>query len=378
MLSWSRVIVAIGGATVITATVAAGLPDNEYERYQLLAHTIQSRIVWVYERTQFDPTPIDVVIIGPSRTSTGISGPALEAGLARRGRDETAVNFSAPENGRDLHWVIFKQVMATKTPKVLVIGIVDNPSRSGHPAYKYIARSEDVIDPGFLFNRDYISNLVYLPYRQMLLFAARYFPQVFGLTEHFERKSYRGSNFDSTLSYRSGTGRWVEREREVPAADLERNRRAYESWANLPSHDRRFADIEFGNERTYVRRIAKLAQARGIRIVFLFLPYYRGTSIIQERPFYERYGPILDASFLSTHAEWFSDIAHLNHSGALVVTDWLAARIAGILAQVPPDQSHSHARSARNITLHPVSSTSSKRYPVALVVASAHRHEGSI
>ena len=94
----------------------------------------------------------------------------------------------------------------------------------------------------------------------------------------------------------------------------------------------RFAGQEFGDERVYVARMADAARARGIRVVFLFLPYYGGPSAIQERDFYQRFGPILDASFLSTHPEYYSDVAHLNPAGAEVLTDWLAARVAPMLA----------------------------------------------
>jgi prephenate dehydrogenase len=51
---------------------------------------------------------------------------------------------------------------------------------------------------------------------------------------------------------------------------------------------------------------------------------------VQERRFYEQYGPVLDAHFVAAHDEWFSDVAHLNHAGALVLTDWLAPQLPAL------------------------------------------------
>ena len=65
----------------------------------------------------------------------------------------------------------------------------------------------------------------------------------------------------------------------------------------------------------------------GVRVAFLFLPYYAGPAEVQERRFYEQYGPVLDAHFVAAHDEWFSDVAHLNHAGAIALTDWLAPQL---------------------------------------------------
>ncbi len=79
-----------------------------------------------------------------------------------------------------------------------------------------------------------------------------------------------------------------------------------------------------------------LARAHGAKVAFLFLPYYTGPADIQERRFYETFGPVLDAYFVATHDEWYSDVAHLNHPGALVLTDWLAPQVAALLAGKDP------------------------------------------
>ncbi len=121
----------------------------------------------------------------------------------------------------------------------------------------------------------------------------------------------------------------------MTAADLAAGKVRYERGVRPPLLGRRGADIEFGDERTYVRRMATLARAHGVELVFLFLPYYTGPSDLQERALYLRFGPVIDASFVKTHDEWYSDVAHLNHAGAVVVTDWLAPQLATLLEKRP-------------------------------------------
>lgn len=313
---------------VLLGVGAACLPDNEYQRYETLENTIQKRMRWIYERTHYDPAPIDIAVLGPSRTGAAVNGPRFEADLKAAGRRERPVNFSLAENGRDLHWVLEQQLLAAKSPKLLVIGVIEKPGRYGHPAYKYIAPARAVVDPGYAANLSYPANLVYLPYRQLRLAWARLFPQASGLPARFDPARYAGSNPDFTVSFRAADD--IAPPQPTPE-QLEAGRVRYERGVQPPLFPR-FADQEFGNERVYVRRMAEAARARGISVVFLFLPYFGGPNTIQERALYERYGPILDASFLATHPEWYSDVAHLNPLGAEALTDWLAPRLVPLLA----------------------------------------------
>lgn len=336
IIPWRRVLLAILGVALLSAIAAAALPDNEYQRFSSLEKTIHNRLRWIYERIHHDPTPIDIVVIGPSRSGAAVSAPALEDRLAAAGRPLRAVNFSLPENGRDLHWVIAEELLTARSPKLLVIAVIEKPGRYGHSAYKYVAPAADVANPGYFGNLNYLSNLIYLPYRQLRLLAARAFPAAFDLPEAFDPARYAGTRFDSTLSFTTGDGIHVEREKRVPRARLEAELERFERGVRPPILGAQLADVEFGDERANVTRIADAAQARGIKVAFLFLPYYTGPSMVQERRFYERHGPVLDASFVKNHDEWFSDFGHLNHEGAIALTDWLAPQLAAIIKDGAP------------------------------------------
>ncbi len=335
LIRWPRRLAGIVGVAALAAVAAAALPDDPYMRFATLDHTIQNRIRWIYERIHDDPAPIDVAIIGPSRSGAAVSSPRLGSDLAALGRPLHTVNFSLPENGRDLNWVILQELLGTKHPRLIVIGVIEKPSRFGHPAYKYVAPAKDVVDPAYAGNLNYLANLIYLPYRQLRLFAARLAPQLFDLPARFDPTRYAGSDDDTTTTFRAGDGTVVERNARVPKPELEAGVVRYERGVHAARLGRRFADVEFGDERTYVRRMAALARTHGVPVAFLFLPYYTGPSVIQERALYQRLGPLLDASFVARHDEWYSDVAHLNHPGAIVLTDWLAPQVARLVG--PPE-----------------------------------------
>lgn len=315
---------------LLTAVVAALLPDDPYQRWQLLDGTIQKNVRWIYERTNFDPTPIDVVILGPSRSAADVDSLELEADLARMGIPAHVVNFSLPEAGRDVNYAIARELFKTKNPKVLVLGVIEKPSRFGHPAFKYIAPSWLVADPGYFINLNYLSNLIYLPYRQMELFLADLWPSLMGLTKTFNPETYRGSNIDTT-----GAQFFPDRSGSVPAQrdELMRGVRKLEQGMKPPMLPGFLRDVEFGDERHYIREIVELARAKGTRVVFLSLPFYTGPDTIQEEPFYRQFGDIINASFLASHAEWYADYGHLTAHAASSLSNWLAPHLSKELSE---------------------------------------------
>jgi hypothetical protein len=304
----------------LAAAVAAMLPDDPYQRWQLLDGTIHKNARWIYERSNFDSTPIDVAFLGPSRMQAAVIAPQLEAALGAKGIPAHVVNFSLPENGRDLHYLIARELFRTKSPKVLVIGVIEKPSRFGHPAFKYLAPSRLVADPGYFINLDYFSNLVYLPYRQMELFLADLSPSLMGLTKTFNPATYRGSSIDMRPAA-------LNHDNPMPRDELISDVDKLEKGIHPPILPASLRDVEFGDERHYIREIAELAREKGTRIVFLSLPYYTGPDDIQEEPFYRQFGDFINASFLASHAEWYGDHAHLTPHGARVLTDWLVPYI---------------------------------------------------
>ena len=193
---------------------------------------------------------------------------------------------------------------------------MEKPSRFGHSAFKYIAAPMLIADPGYIGDLDYLSDLIYLPFRQMFLFAADLAPGATGLIKRFDPTGYPGPSVDTTGSVVLPDGSVKEGEVPASAAELDRGVRKLESGMHPPLLPARFADLEFGDERHYVKLIATMARERGVRVAFLFLPYYSGPSQMQEEKLYEQYGPVWNAGYLANHADWFADYGHLTRNGA--------------------------------------------------------------
>ena len=334
----SRVSLGILATALVCAVGAALLPDDPYQRSQLLDDTIHRKARWIYERTHYDDVPIDIVAIGSSRIGAGFDAPRLAAALDARGLPANVVNFSLPEAGRDINYAVFEEVLETKRPKLLVLSVAEKPSRVGHSAFKYLARSGLVADPAYVSNLNFGSNLAYLPFRQMELSAARIAPGFFGLRKDFDPGRYWGHSKQSTGDILLPGGKIKEGDDAAPLAELERGVHKLEKGSTPPILPASMSHIEFGDEYVWTRRIAELAQQHNVKIVFLFIPYYTGSSKIQEQAFYERYGDVWNAGFVSPRADLFSDYGHLTSGGAKVVTDSMIPRFVAKMQAITGQQ----------------------------------------
>lgn len=326
---------AILGIALLSAAIASALPDDAYQRWQLLDGSKDINLRWIYERCHFDPAPIDVAVIGPSRTEKGVDAPRLAAALAAQGLPAHVVNFSVPAEGRNIDYVIAHELLQTKPPRVLVLGVIEKPSRFGHAAFKYVAPRGLVADPGYQPDLNYLGDLGYLPFRQLHLAAANLFPEIGGLTKTFDPAAFRGDAIDTTGYVRVRHGVRTDVDAPEPEARLVQGVRRLEAKHQPPLLPARFADLEYGDERHYVEAIAAEARAKGVRLMFLYIPYFAERGYVQDRAFYERLGPILDARFIAPHAEWFADYGHLTRTGADHLTDWLTAPVAAALRTAP-------------------------------------------
>ena len=332
-------LLGILGMAITLAITACFIPDNPYLRFQNLKADNQFRnLQWIYERIHFDITPFDVVFIGPSNILLGIDSRRMNDDLHRRGLTADAVNFSIPSSGRNLNYVIIKEIYKTqRRPKLLLIGLTDKPGRFfGHPVFKYFAEVGDVAEAAFLINLSYLPDLSYLPFRQMKLTAMQRSPKIFDVRPRFDPVQYHGSDYDPGSWWRELTARITLKQLKAEHANLrEKYLKDVSEWKkgnHPPIFPATAADIEFGVDNFYIRKIVALAQENGTKIGFLYIPIFHGPAKALEDQFYSQYGPVLNADFVTDRHELFADFRHLNDAGAIVVTDWLADHVAFLLA----------------------------------------------
>lgn len=306
------------------------LPHARYLRYQQFDGTIMKPLAWMYERLHYDPTPVDVAIIGASRTEIGISGPQVQAILsARLGWPMHVVNLSMPEDGRDLHYALTRELLATHPEvKLILYSLVEHASRTGHPGYRHIADTSDVLRAPMLLNPGYFENVAFQPYRGLALFVQTLAPGLFGVRRTFDPGQYLGTDHDTTLSHWSVHGNWVDRDSIRSAVDLATAAKGKLSLRNPVFLPARYRDYEYAIERHYTRAAVDLARRRGVQVGFVYLPTYAYDVPIADLPFYRARGFIMNAGVIAGDARNYSDYAHLNRHGSQRVSRWIAGWLA--------------------------------------------------
>ena len=324
-------ILASLAAALLLSTLACLLPDNPYQRFQLVDGTLFEPLRRGYERIHFDPAPIDVAIIGPSKTLLGLSAPGIEHTLNQAGQTAHVANFSVPASGRNVEWLMLHEAYKTKSPRVIVVGVYDSPSFYGHPSFRFVAPARDLaIQPAPLLH-NYFKDLAYLPARQVLLTFARVAPGLTGLRDHFDPATYANTRADFTTGSFVMEGKTINMALTVPAAVLAGQTVVEQKATLLERLTRRF--VNRGDEAVYMDQIVREADAHHSRILFVFMPVYNRKGELADRAWLMAHGTLLDNADISDHAEYFENWEHLNHTGATILSDRVAKALAKLLSE---------------------------------------------
>ena len=326
----SSAIIGIFFAVGLIAAALSCLPDNPYQRFQQLDGTEYRNLRWIYERLHLSPAPVDVAFLGASRTASVINTQQIAAAFRLRGTPADVVNFAIPMNGRNLDWVLARQLFATKRPKLVIIGVLQQPGRYGHPVYKYVASRLELAEPGYLTNVNYPRDILFLPFRQLKLAAAKAYPSIFGFGA--APGVYPAKPVTAELDYvREADGHWRQIYQQQTLSELYAGSARSRKITTKPVLSSRFADVEFGQERHYLNEVTRLAKAHGAEVVFLYIPEFDSAGNVQEADFYRARGKLLDASFLASDPVNYSSYAHLSDLGRARLTAWLAAVLPPLL-----------------------------------------------
>ena len=324
--------------SVAAAVAAVGfvgmslLPHDPYIRYQVMQGTIFERATWMYERLHFDPTPVDIVLVGSSRTARGIDPGALAAALAAQGQSLNVVNLSLAASGYDLQYALAHEALETKAVKLLVVSLVEQFPRDGHQAFADLGRSSEIVGSPWLINRNFVHNLARLPIRQLQLALKSWLPEAFGLRRDFDPEAYRLATFDPRFAPLTEP---VPPKTEEEIAALEAESKFHHRDLTLPVLPDSLSFVEFGMTQTYIKQLAALAKAEGAELVFLYLPFYKGYERPFEQEWLEQYGPILSADFLMDDPANYNDVAHASRKGTALLTAWLADALIPVLEGAP-------------------------------------------
>jgi hypothetical protein len=300
------------------------LPHDRYIRYQQLAHSDLFRSRWVYERIHYDKTPIDVAIVGSSRLETSVSAPLLEKELSEKlGRPIHVANLAIPQEGRNLHFLVARELMENHPEtRIVLLSVVERADLS-HPAFRYLADPIDLIRAPLFLNHYYFTDAAFLPYRQLSYFVQTCFPGWFGVSRTF-RNDYAGTRFDTTYSFYLPSGKLVDRYHVMPPEKLEAGSRLFMEGLGGPWHrPSRWHALNNPLEDEYSKRIVALAQQHSVETIFVRLPFYKSPPGMYDEGFYRGLAPLLDAEGLTTDPHYYGDQGHFNRFGIDLVSPWL-------------------------------------------------------
>lgn len=328
-MSAFRFLLLIGVATGVALTGLATLPHDRYQRFAEAATESKHylRIKWIYERIHFDETPIDVAFIGTSHTQSAVDSRIVEAALRSRGESAHVVNFAVPHLGRDLHYLIARELLTSRPVRELVVEVQDFEPRAPHPAFQRVGSARDLLTSPIVVNTGFFENLVRLPRRQLDLFM----PAMAGRTDVlFSPRTYEGPHWDDTERLH---GFDQERTGGHPAAFLDSE--ADRLRATMLEKEQFAQRLRLSNgcsvlkhyNRFYLESLLNLARERGVHVTFLYLPFFHGPPRPLEAALYALYGPTIEPKDVLDDATSWLNVDHLNVVGARRTSQWLGENL---------------------------------------------------
>jgi len=330
-MSWMKLlmfVLRLAAVTLLALVLMTILPQDKYLRYQALNDGQAPTAYWIYERINRDPTPIDVAFIGTSRTAFSIHSGRMQDDLARSGVQANVVNLHIVKTGRNMQFVIAKELLTHKAVRLLVLEMDDEETRSPHPDFIYLADSSDVVRAPLFINFRYFSDLARLPGRQFGLFVDTQLQSRHWATPAFIPPPYEGANLDHAEFVQTLDGIKHYRNEPRTKEQMKSLREHEDSSLTPPVLPKALDWLEYRVPRYYIDQILSLAAEKGTRVVFLYLPRYgapKDCAVCSQ--VYGSRAPIINPWEKMQDYRLWDDAIHLNWEGAKLVTDYVAAQI---------------------------------------------------
>lgn len=306
------------------------LPHDKYFRFQ--EHRLQNtrKADWIYERLNFDDTPVDVAFIGTSRTAGGISGPLIEAQYCKAtGRDIRVVNLGMPQTGRDMDYLIVKELLNTKAPQLVMLQITEIEGRKPHPGFLQLADANDILTAPLMINFNWPKNIASLPGRQMSLFKTTVLNEPV-LRDEFDPEAYFGEDMDRTKGIVLIDGSFKDRDVVVDQEKLDkayqRRKRSFSRTYFLPQ-PLRF--LEYRLSRVYLERVFDMADRKGVQVTFNYMPAYRFEGPVPDHILELTQGHqvyMLNQNIINDFTMWL-DANHPNTKGSEITSAKVASNL---------------------------------------------------
>lgn len=289
--------------------------DREYAYNYIAKGGCQARPPWIYKQLFEDSSNIDIAFIGTSHTMGGVDDSFLQAAI------DTALhanyvcrNISFCGFGRNFDYLIAKDLLQQKKPKMIVLEVRENESHAGHLSFPYLATGADLITAP-KFNQSFIADIY-----KAFLFRLQYLREL--ITHEDEKR--RMEMIDLQFGFNGLANAANSNDLDAALA------------RTIAKEKNKFARAETVLEAApmhYVDSISKLAQQNNVQLVLLYLPAYnRVVNDSDIRTKYEKYGIVLipDSSIFMDKNNW-ADNEHLNTNAVQKLSPSLANSLINVL-----------------------------------------------
>jgi hypothetical protein len=309
MKSWVRNLLyaaagAIGLVTMIFAlTNGAGYREWSYRYFK----GDYAKMSWVYEKAIARAASMENLFMGSSHVYNGVNDAQIANVL---GDSKAAYNAAIPTEGRDLEFVVLRDILARATVKRLFIEVRETEERSSHFAFPVVASTADILTapPSPWWPRNFLYS------------AQSRFEYLVSRIPALRRESpWQGSA--PMFGFLANVRQKAAAQLEIDSENFKRSKR----WRRLPAF---LGDTEFAMSVAYLRRISAICRDKGIELHFLHMPFLGAPALPAQAAVYAELGtlhPMPD--FLRNDRRYWADVTHLNAEGAKRYTDWLLQNV---------------------------------------------------
>lgn len=281
------------------------IPVNERLKFSGLKNDCFNHGIWIYDRIQGNPEPFDIVFLGTSHTINGINDRVISGIM----QPLNAVNFGYCRLGRNLDYVLLKEILEKRDIKKLVLEVRESEDRYSHPVFPLIASGRDVYFPVILFNRDIFKDIWHHVSYKVELYQDLFFQTDSMPPIRMEEYGYAGHPDTASSTFLD---------------EIKQKR-------NQPKKDANAIENEFYNHypESYLKKISRICHKKGIGLYFLYLPSYGNNyNEPSEMKLYRELGTVLipPSSLFEDKNNWH-DENHLNDPGARKLSEWVAGNL---------------------------------------------------
>lgn len=289
------------------------IPVDKKFSYNFVEGECDNKASWIYQRIFEQEENIDIAFLGASQTSCGVMDDFLENKINKHSGTEIKVaNLGYCRRGRDIQYIMTKDLFKQKAPNILVIEVAEDEPKKSHPVFPYLAESPDLWGSFVFFNQRFFLNIWK------------------GIIVRFEFLKFRLFYDEKIISSKINPDFGYLPSAQIAPPEILNQNKA--DWANRLSKLKPdiIRKIELNYSKHYLEKTIQLARQNNCEVLFLYLPESGSnikTPLIND--YYKTLGKLilLPGSITTNKLNW-KDATHFNNSGALEVSAFIALELA--------------------------------------------------